>query len=55
MSIVKYLNAPSVSLSPCPSIRSLSFKSSGTGIAVGYDNGLIEIYSTVFVRSFLLP
>ncbi|CAF4537148.1 unnamed protein product, partial [Rotaria magnacalcarata] len=32
---------------PPPSIRSLAFSSNGNQIAVGYDNGYIEIYQTL--------
>ncbi|CAF1609867.1 unnamed protein product [Rotaria magnacalcarata] len=47
MSLVTFYSVPYVPLSPPPSIRSLAFSSNGNQIAVGYDNGYIEIYQTL--------
>ena len=35
--------------SPLPAIRSLAFSADGAQIAVGYENGYIEIYPTMYV------
>ncbi|CAF3456731.1 unnamed protein product [Rotaria socialis] len=50
MSLVIFYSLPYVPLSPPPSIRSLAFSSNGNQIAVGYDNGYIEIYQTLLKR-----
>ncbi|CAF1210286.1 unnamed protein product [Rotaria sordida] len=47
MSIITFYLTPYVPLSPPPDIRSLAFSSNGNQIAVGYDNGFIEIYPTL--------
>ncbi|CAF2961159.1 unnamed protein product [Rotaria sp. Silwood2] len=47
MSIITFYWTPCVPLSPTPTIRSLAFSSNGNQIAVGYDNGYIEIYPTL--------
>lgn len=53
MSLIKYYPTPSDSAaSPPPAIRSLDFSSDGSQIAVGYENGLVEIYKTSFVLFF---
>lgn len=54
MSLIKFFLTPSVSISPPPPIRSLAFSSDGRQIAVGYDNGYIEIYSTEYVLEIIL-
>ncbi|CAF0987237.1 unnamed protein product [Adineta ricciae] len=47
MSLITFYTTPFVSISPAPPlIRSLAFSSNGNQIAVGYDNGYIEIYPT---------
>ncbi len=49
MSLITFYTTPYVPLSPPPAIRSLAFSSDGNQIAVGYENGYIEIYQTMFV------
>jgi hypothetical protein len=49
MSLITFYATPDVPLSPPPAIRSLAFSSDGSQIAVGYENGYIEIYKTTFV------
>jgi WD40 repeat protein len=49
MSIITFYRTPYVLLSPPPAIRSLAFSSNGNEIVVGYENGYIEIYQTLFV------
>lgn len=49
MSLITFYETPFVELSPRPTIRSMDFTSDGSQIAVGYDNGYIEIYPTMFV------
>ncbi len=49
MSIITFYTTPFVSSSPSPAIRSLAFSSDGNQIVVGFENGYIEIYPTVFV------
>ena len=49
MSLITYYTTPFVPLSPPPAIRSLAFSSDGNQIAVGYENGYLEIYQTMFV------
>jgi len=49
MSFITFYTTPFVPLTPPPAIRSLVFSSNGSQIAVGYENGYIEIYPTVFV------
>lgn len=50
MSLITFYTTPFVSISPAPPlIRSLAFSSNGSQIAVGYDNGYIEIYPTPYV------
>lgn len=46
---VKFYATPFASLSPLPGIRSLAFSFNGEQIAVGYENGSIEIYPSAFV------
>lgn len=46
---ITFFTTPYVPMSPAPAIRSLAFSSNGTQIAVGYENGYIEIYQTMFV------
>ncbi|CAF0858738.1 unnamed protein product [Adineta steineri] len=45
-SLIKFYSTPSIRLSPSPAIRALAFSSNGSEIAVGYENGYIEIYPT---------
>lgn len=49
MSAITFYTTPYVPLIPSPAIRSLAFSSDGSQIAVGYENGYIEIYKTMFV------
>jgi hypothetical protein len=49
MSIITFYRTPFVLSSPPPAIRSLAFSSDGNQIAVGYENGYVEIYPTMFV------
>jgi len=49
MSSITFFTTPFVPLSPLPATRSLAFSSNGNEIAVGYENGYIEIYQTMFV------
>ena len=46
---IDFYSTPFVSVSPLPAIRSLAFNSDGSQIAVGYENGVIEIYPALFV------
>ena len=45
---------PSNPKSQVTAIRSLAFSSNGEQIAVGYENGLIEIYPVLFVMSIFM-
>ncbi|CAF3682759.1 unnamed protein product [Rotaria sp. Silwood1] len=47
MSLITFYVTPYVPLTPPPAIRSLAFSSDGNQIAVGYENGYIEIYRTI--------
>ncbi|CAF4015711.1 unnamed protein product [Rotaria sordida] len=47
MSLITCYVTPFVPLTPTPAIRSLAFSSDGNQIAVGYENGYIEIYRTI--------
>ncbi len=49
MSFITFYTTPFVPLTPPPAIRSLVFSSDGNQIVVGYENGYIEIYPTMFV------
>jgi hypothetical protein len=49
MSVITFYTTPFILLSPPPSIRALAFSTDGKQIAVGYENGYIEIYQTMFV------
>jgi hypothetical protein len=49
MSFITFYTTPFVPLTPPPAIRSLVFSSDGNQIVVGYENGYIEIYQTMFV------
>ncbi len=48
-SLITFYTTPFIALSPIPPIRSLAFSNDGKQIAVGYENGYIEIYQTMFV------
>jgi hypothetical protein len=54
MSLITFYTTPFVVLSPPPAVRSAAFSSDGNQIAVGYENGYIEIYQTMLVISFCL-
>ncbi|CAF1944366.1 unnamed protein product [Rotaria magnacalcarata] len=47
MSSITFFTTPYVPLSPPPAIRSIAFTSDGNQIAVGYENGYVEIYRTI--------
>jgi hypothetical protein len=49
MRLVNFFIVPFAGCSPTPSIRSLAFSARGDQIAVGFENSLIEIYSTMCV------
>lgn len=48
-SLIAFYLVPFVSLTPSPAIRSLAFSANGTQIAVGYENGYVEVYPSLFV------
>ncbi|CAF4873359.1 unnamed protein product [Rotaria socialis] len=54
MTSITFYTTPYVPLSPPPAIRSIAFTSDGNQIAVGYENGYVEIYPTMFVDLNLL-
>ncbi|CAF3520544.1 unnamed protein product [Rotaria sp. Silwood1] len=50
MSLVTFYWTPNAQFPSLPAIRSLAFSSHGNQIAVGYDNGYLEIYPTLLTQ-----